>query len=273
MDLSFDTVYWQLSGTDLMPRNPPKALNYPANAVVLAPTPFGIDFALIGTLIASPQVTAPVLVASDVHNGGDAVFTITAGDAAATNQVYIAWWGQNGNQAWQLAGTRTGNGVVNAHYPVGLYACKVVSSKPGFGTVTSVGNLFYLTDLTNITRIRIRDAVANSTLIVCQRLGFQAQYQTAGRAAVTIWVVPENTEANLSMLGSEVGTSFSVLAPRQADFPPMDGFAPGSRVGINGVWFDVHVSYPTEDVYYAPTFSMKLYRMDDMTVEIDGTDV
>lgn len=273
MDISLDTIHWQQVGNDLMPLYPPKDMNYPAEAVVLQPTIYGYDDQYTGALIASPQVQTASLVATDLEDGGGVTFTISDSDPAATNSVYIAWWGQNGNQAWQLVGTRTGNGTVSGHYTVGLYACKVISVKVGYGNSIGMGNLFYLTNLTNVCRVRIRDAVANSTLKVCYKLGFQADYQTTGRAAIKIWVVPETTDSNLSMLGSEVGQSFSVLAPRQADFPPMDGFAPGSRVGIGGVWYDVHVSYPTEDIYYAPTFSMRLYRMNDLTVEIDGTDV
>ena len=273
-EIQFDAISWTRDGNnDIMPLLPPKPFNYSAENVTLAGTVYGYDNQYLGSLIALPQTPIPTLVAADAHNGGDATFTITGSDPTAVNAVYIAWWGQNGNQAWQLVGSRTGNGAVTGNYPVGLYACKVVSTMPDAGSATGNGNLFYLTNLTNITRIRIRDAVATSTLKVCYKLGFQADYQTAGRAAIKIWVVPETTDSNLSMLGSQVGQSFSVLAPRQADFPTLDGFAPGSRLGINGTWYDIDVSYPTEDIYYAPTFSMKLYRMNDVTVEIDGVDV
>lgn len=278
MDLDFDTIHWDLTGAELSPLNPPKDMKYPAEPVVLEAVIYGFDDQFVGSLVGSPQVQAANVVGVDSQNGGDVTFVVTGGDPVANNAVYIAWWGQNGPQDWQLVGSRIGNGNVASHYPVGLYAAKVVSSKVGYGSATGLGNLFYLTDMTNITRVRIRDAVANSTLKICYKLGFQGNYQSPGRDAFSIWVVPESVDGNLSMLGSEVGTTFSVLAPRQADFPPQDAFVPGSRFGIpdregNTVWFDVDVNYPTEDIYYAPTFSLRLHRLNDITVEIDGDDI
>lgn len=273
-EIDLDNIHWTVDGNgDYMPLIPAAPYNYPDEAAVLQGIVFGYADQYLGTLDASAQVPVPTVSAVDSQNGRQAVVTVSDALVGSTNDVYITWWGQNGVQEWQLAGSVTGDGTLTVSRPIGLYGVRVQSSKTGYVSTYALGNLFYITDSTSLCRVRIRDAVANSTMQVCYKLGFQADYQSPGRSAFKIWVVPETTENNLSMLGSEIGSSFSFLAPRQADFPPSDGFVPGARVGVNGVWYAVEVSYPTESPNYAPTFSLRLNRLDSISVEIDGTDV
>jgi hypothetical protein len=269
-----DQISWTTDENgDYMPLIPPKAFNYSAQNVTLAGTVYGYDNQYLGSLDVAPQVTVPTVNAVDSRDGQHAVVTVTGADAGTTNIVAVGWWGQNGIQEWMTAGTLTGNGSVTIDKPQGLYACRVNSSLVGYGSVYGMGNLFYVSDATNLTRVRIRDNVSRATLRVAHRLGFEAVYESPDRLPFNIWVIPEESSESAGMLGGETGTvALTVHVPRQVDFPPEDGIVPGARVGINGVWFAFDIRWATETIDLAPVFTMNLRRL-DISVEYDGADV
>lgn len=135
------------------------------------------------------------------------------------------------------------------------------------------GQIFWVTNATNITRNRIRDAVAKSALETCRRLGFQVNYQSPGCAAVTLWAIPNEGGDTMSLLGNtEIGQTMELLIPRQTDFPPPDGLVPGARIQIGDTWYATDIRYPMENADMSPTFMASLRRL-DVTVEVDGGDV
>lgn len=134
------------------------------------------------------------------------------------------------------------------------------------------GNVFWVTDATNLSRNRIRDAVAKSTLETCKRLGFQIDYQSPGLASVALWALPNEGGTTLSLLGGEVGTGMELLIPRQVDFPPVDGLVPGARAKIGDDWFALDIRYSMETPDMSPVFFASCRRL-DVTVEVDGSDV
>jgi hypothetical protein len=275
MDLDYDAVHWQIDGTDLEPLYPPKALNYPPEPYVLEPYVYGFDNQFVGTLEAVPQPVAPTLHAVDSRDGKHAVLTLTGADPGTTNEIYVSVWGQLGIQDWRLVGTIVGtSGSITITKVQSLYACQVKSILVGNGYRYVLGNLFYVSDETNMTRVRIRDNVAGAAMRIAQRLGAQVTYQSPGRGAISLWAVLDNSDISMSMLGGEAGTlHLQIHLPRQSDWPPSDGLVPGARVGINGVWWAVdEIRFGTETIDLSAVFTLSLRRL-DITVEVDGTDV
>ena len=138
----------------------------------------------------------------------------------------------------------------------------------------SFGNVFWVSDETNLTRNRIRDAAAKAALCSAIRFGFQAEYQAPGDAsAVSIWVIPDENNKGLNMMRGETGTtSMTLHAPRQTDFPPTGGFLPGARLIVADQNFACNVSHQFETPDQAPIFRLDIERL-DISAEIDGTDI
>lgn len=138
----------------------------------------------------------------------------------------------------------------------------------------SQGNVFYVSDETNLTRNRIRDAAAKVAMCSAQRFGFQARYQEpGGAAATTVWVIADENNKSLGMMRGETGTtSITLHAPRQTDFPPTGGFTPGARCFVGAVPFACNISHQFESADNAPIFRLDLERL-DVSVEIDDSDV
>jgi len=257
-------------GVTLSPveRNP----NFPSVSDVLLNTVYGFLLEYTGTYRPfSPDL--PTLVAVDQRDGEHATLTLTGSEPGTTNKVYVGYFGQNGAQEWRLVATFIGDGVVTVSLSQNLYVCKCSTEFGENEPNWQIGNIFWVTDASNMTRIRIRDRVALAAMRTARKLGFQALYQSPDRDAVSIWVVPDESQETMNMLGGEVGTiSLVVHAPRQVDFPPIDGMVPGARVGINGVWFAVDARWGTETIHLAPVFTLILRRL-DISVEIDGAEV
>ena len=135
------------------------------------------------------------------------------------------------------------------------------------------GNIFWVTDATNLSRNRIRDAVAKSALETARRLGFQAVYQSPGLPEFSVWVIPNEGGNTMALLGGiEIGQTLELLIPRQVDFPPTDGLVPGARMKVGGKWFACDIRYSLETPEMSPTFTAARRRL-DFTVEVDGSDV
>jgi hypothetical protein len=246
--------------------------HFPLEGQTLLHTVYGFLMEYTGTYRPfSPNL--PILIAVDQMDGQHAILTLTGSEPGTTNNVYVGFFGQNGAQEWRLVASFTGDGTVTVSLPQGLYVCRCSTGFIGNEPNWQIGNIFWVSDSTNLTRVRIRDRVANAAMRTAKKLGFQAQYQSPGRDAFSIWVVPDESNESLSMLGGETGTITLVLhVPRQVDFPPIDGMVPGARVGVNGVWFAFDARWGTETIHLAPVFTLMLRRL-DISVEVDGEGV
>lgn len=166
-ELQWDAVYWELSGSELSPRNPPLPvapradvrygaphldglgrLVLPAVGNVAFPVGYGTDGTeLVGTLIAGFPPTPPLLTVSDLGSLL-AQFSVAGSTPGSSNQVFIR---KATELAWPTVPVATIAGDGTATYTVdaaGPYLAKVQSHLAG--AVSPASNepvLFYMVDV------------------------------------------------------------------------------------------------------------------------------
>ena len=277
-EIQFDTISWTLDGNnDIMPLLPPKAFNYPAENLVVAPTVYGYDNQYEGIFYHEPGLAADVRVADNREGSTARVHVENSPDPASVSQVYVARFlqsgiAQTGPQSWTLVGTQTGDGYFDITLsPLTEYQVKVFTLTGGLIGL-AVGNTFWITDFASRRRLLMRDRTAKAALRVAHRFGRRVWYKNPAHDHINVWATCEGGFESLGLLGGTTSaTNFTLWVPRQTGFPPLEGFMTGASLWVEAVPYAVTVRYDSELPYYAPMFRCDCERY-DITVELDGID-